>query len=234
MASELRIRFHRQLAEIDRSVGRLFELVYEGIVAASGRLLSADGGAGPDAASGDAVVDRLQAAVEELTECQLLTQSPMVGDMRYLVTVLRVVPELERSGDLAEHVARRADSLATGLTPPVRTVLADMADCCRDMWHAVGQAWAERDELAAARLDTRDNELDRLHRELTAALLDAGLPRGDLIQLTLIARFYERLGDHAVHIAERISYLAGDGRAGSRRSDAATREGAVAVRPESA
>jgi phosphate transport system protein len=147
--------------------------------------------------------------VELLTERLLLTESPMCGDMRYLVTVLRIVPQLERCGDLAEHVARRTvTGLGARLTPRTRELLAQMGGRCDTMWGEAAKAWAVRDPNAAEGLDVLDDELDALHDELSAEILDAGIAVADAMQATLVGRFYERLGDHAVHLAQRIAYLA--------------------------
>ncbi|MGH9234969.1 MAG: phosphate signaling complex PhoU family protein [Acidimicrobiales bacterium] len=184
---ELRRKFHQHLDEIDGKVIRLFALVSESVSAASDALLSGD----TDAAR------------------ELLTQTPMAGDMRYLVSVLRVVPELERSGDLAEHIAQRAVyGLALRLTPTVRGLLEQMGTVCVDLWRRAADAWAERDGNAAVSLDKADDQLDDLHDRLVAELEKADIALADALQTTLVARFYERLGDHAVHIAERVRYLA--------------------------
>jgi phosphate transport system protein len=76
------------------------------------------------------------------------------------------------------------------------------------MWRRAADAWAERDGDAAAGLDTADDQLDELHDQLVAELAHADIALADALQTTLVVRFYERLGDHAVHIAERIRYLA--------------------------
>jgi phosphate transport system protein len=207
-AGELRVHFRHQLAVIEERVTQLFALVSESISAATESLLAADGEVAREVTGRDALVDELERELEELTEIQLLTQSPMSGDMRYLVTVLRIVPQLERCADLADHVAHRGiTGLATRVTPELRGLLDDMGARCVAMWQEVGRAWTERDESAAARLDLADDELDLLHDQLTASLAVAEIERVDLMQATLVGRFYERLGDHAVHVAERISYV---------------------------
>jgi phosphate transport system protein len=76
------------------------------------------------------------------------------------------------------------------------------------MWRRACDAWAERDPEVAAELDTADDQLDDLHDRLVAELGRADIPLADALQTTLVGRFYERLGDHAVHICERIRYLA--------------------------
>ena len=206
---EIRRQFEQQLAEIDTKVIRLFALVSEAIAAATDSLLAGDRDAAAAAAERDAFVDQLERDLELLAQRELVMQSPMAGDMRYLLTVIRIVPELERSGDLAEHIAQRAIAgLATRLSPSIRGLLQEMGSICVDMWQGAADAWAERDGEAAADLDAADDRLDDLHDQLIDELGKGDLELADALQTTLVGRFYERLGDHAVHISERIGYLA--------------------------
>lgn len=207
---EMRRHFEQQLAEIDTKVIRLFALVSEAIAAATDALLAGDRAAAEATAERDTFVDQLEQDLEMLAQRELVMQSPMAGDMRYLLTVIRVVPELERSGDLAEHIAQRAIAgLATRLSPSVRGILQEMGSVCVQMWQAAADAWAERDGGAAARIDASDDVIDDLHDTLIEELGRGELELADALQTTLVARFYERLGDHAVHITERIAYLVG-------------------------
>ena len=152
--SELRRRFHQELDEIDAKVIRLFALVTESVAAATDALLAGDVEAARELSRRDSLVDQLEVDLEQVAERELLMQTPMAGDMRYLVSVLRVVPELERSGDLAEHIAQRAAAgLAGRLTPTVRGLLEQMGTICVDLWRRAADAWAERDSEVAAQLD---------------------------------------------------------------------------------
>ena len=206
---ELRRRFHQQLDDIDARVIRLFAMVTEGVAAASDSLLAGDTAMARELTERDALVDQLEGDLEQVAERELLMEQPMAGDMRYLVSVLRVVPELERSGDLAEHIAQRAATgLALRLTPTVRGLIQQMSTTCVEMWQAAADAWAERDGEAADHLDDVDDRIDGLHDQLVEELGLADIALPDALQTTLVGRFYERLGDHAVHIAERIRYLA--------------------------
>jgi phosphate transport system protein len=209
--SEFRKQFDDQLDEIDAKVIRLFALVTESVASASEALLADDQAVAQATADRDDAVDALESDLEELTIRELVRQAPVASDMRYLISVLRVVPELERSGDLAEHVAQRAvRGLAARLTPNLRGILEQMGTTAVEMWRAAADAWADRDEDAAKHIDQTDDRMDSLHEQLIAELLQADnevdLP--DAVQTALVGRFYERLGDHAVHISERVRYLA--------------------------
>lgn len=209
MPEQPRRRFHQQLADIDVKVLRLFALVTEAIAAATDALLADDTDAARALSERDELVDELEADVEALTERELLRESPMGVDMRYLISVLRVVPELERSGDLAEHIASRAAAgLGPTLSPAVRGLLEEMGSGCVAMWRQAADAWTERDAEAASKVDEADDELDVLHDRLVVELHGGDVDLPHALQATLVARFYERLGDHAVHISERVRYLA--------------------------
>ena len=166
---QLRRRFHQQLDDIDAQVIRLFALVTESVAAATDTLLDGDTEAAREISERDRLVDELEAELEQLAERELLTQTPMAGDMRFLVSVLRVVPELERSADLAEHIAQRgATGLALRLTPVVRGLLEQMGGICSNMWRRAADAWVERDATAHSDLDSADDQLDMLQERLVA------------------------------------------------------------------
>jgi len=124
--------------------------------------------------------------------------------------VLRIVPELERSGDLAEHIAQRAMlGLGAELTPHARGLVARLGELGVEMWRAAADAYAERDPDAPKHIDELDDEVDRLHDELVDEIENKAIPRRVAIEMALVARFYERLGDHALHITERIARVQG-------------------------
>jgi phosphate transport system protein len=206
---DLRKRFHQQLDELETTVIRLFALVSEGVTAATAALLAGDRPAAELLAARDADLDRINEEVELIVQRELTMESPVASELRYLLSVLRVVPELERSGDLVEHIAQRTlHGLTPDLTPTLRGLIEQMGDLCGEMWRAAADAWADRDGEAAARLELKDDELDDLHERFTSELLQGRAPLGASMQLSLVGRFYERLGDHAVHVTERVRYLA--------------------------
>jgi phosphate transport system protein len=189
-------------SEIDRLVLSLFAMVSDRLSTATRAFLSSDREVAARLIAGDGEFDTLEAEIEELVELKLSQPDP---DVSFYVAVLRIVPELERSGDLVEHIAlRTARGLATEITPAARELIAEMAAVGVDLWCQAADAYARRDITVAEQLRRRDDELDDLHVRLTAELARAPLSPAAAIELGLLARFYERLGDHAVNVARRV------------------------------
>jgi len=208
MPEELRLAFHRDLQTIDEKVVQLFALVTEGLAKATDAFLSGDREAAREIVARDKLIDSLYHDAEDLVQHQFALQGPMARDLRFLLTVLRIVPELERSHDLAEHIAKAASrGLPRELPPRVRGLIEEMGRVGVEMWRASATAYLERDAAAAERLDAADDELDDLHVSLTAELVSGQLSVPVATEMTLVARYYERLGDHAVNVAKRVSYL---------------------------
>jgi phosphate transport system protein len=202
----LRVGFHRDLEAINQKVVRLFALVSEAVAAANEALLGDDTEALAVVRAGELTIDGLMADVEVDIERLLLLQAPVAGELRYALAIIRIVPELERSGDLAEHIAKRAGTgLVAQLTPAARGMLERMGSVTAQLWRASADAFIDRDPNAGEVLEAADDEVDDLHTELTAELLAGGVPAAVAADATLVARFYERLGDHAVHIATRVA-----------------------------
>ncbi len=204
--TQLRIGYHRQLDDIDQKVVRLFALVGEAVAAANEALLGDDTDALAKVRLGEATIDELMVDIEADIERLLLLQQPVAGELRYALAIIRIVPELERSGDLAEHIAKRAGSgLVAQLTPSARGMLERMGTVAAELWRAAADAFVDRDPAAGRALEAADDELDDLHTALTAELLAGEVGTTMAADATLVARFYERLGDHAVHIADRVA-----------------------------
>src|SRR5436190_8980541 len=130
--------------DIDSHVVQLLALVAEGLAAATDALLSGDSDIARALMEREDLVGALYRDVERLVQLQLARQSPMATDLRFLRTVLRIVPELERSHDLAEHIARRATRLTGELSPRVRGMVEQMGAIGVEMWRSAADAWIER------------------------------------------------------------------------------------------
>jgi len=124
--------------------------------------------------------------------------------------VLRIAPELERSHDLVCHIASRA-GLVPGpeLSPRCRGLITQMDELACGMWRRAADCWYQRDGSVASALAKAGQELDELQASLVAELASGKMALPVTIEMTLVARFYGRLGDHAVNIARRVIYLAG-------------------------
>lgn len=197
--------FTGELDSIDERVNRLFALVTESLVAATDSFLSADRDVARSVVGNDELIDTLEREIEGSVERLMLFQAPVARDFHRLLTALRIVPELERSGDLAEHIASRAASgLGAELPPAVRGIVEQLGQKVVAMWRGAADAWADADGSAAARLVEEDQIVNALHKRLWDAVAAAGLSSAVAMEMALVARFYERLGDHAKHIAERL------------------------------
>ena len=204
----VRVSFSAHLEEIERLVMRQFGLVIEGIAGATTVLLADDTEAAKRLVARDEMIDDLEYEIEESVEQQLLLESPVARDFRFLMTVSRIVPELERSGDLAEHIAAEASrGFGRALTQPLRGAVQDMGDIAGSMWRRAADAFKEHDGEAGEELDRVDDELDAIHRRFVDEAAEQ-LSGEEVSSAALVGRYYERLGDHAVNIAKRITYLA--------------------------
>jgi phosphate transport system protein len=192
---------------IDRKVIQLFARVSEALARATHALLGDEALLGQTVIDGDQEVDDLSAEVELLIWDELQARSVTGDELRYLVAMLLIIPELERSADLAEHIAQRAvDHLGTQMSARSRGIVQRMTDVANEMWEAAADAFGERNKVSN-RLVTADEEMDILHERLTREVANEKMAAAIAAQVTLLARFYERLGDHAVNLARRIELL---------------------------
>ncbi len=208
--AEHRQDLQRELEGIEAKVIELFAMVAEDLARATDALLSGNNEVVKVLTEREAVIQALYPEIEETVNRNILLQAPVASDLRFLLSVLRIMPELERSHDLVENIARRADHiLSDDLSPRARGIVERMGELVADMWRQASEAWYQRDSSAAAPLAERDEEMDELHASLIAELASGSMTLPVAMEMTLVARFYERLGDHAVNVARRVVYLAG-------------------------
>jgi phosphate transport system protein len=207
---ENRQQFERDLEAIEAKVIELFAMVAEDLPGATKALLTGNNEVLALLAERELVIDALYKEVEELVNREILLQAPVASDLRFLLSVLRIVPELERSHDLVVGIASRANHiLGEDLSPRSRGIVERMGTLASEMWRHAADSWYQRDGSAAMALAARDDEMDELHASLIAELASGHVALPVAMEMTLVARFYERLGDHAVNIARRVVYLAG-------------------------
>jgi len=205
-----RQQFARELEAIEAKAIELFAMVAEDVPRATDALLNGDSDVARALAERDRVIDALYPEVEQLANREMLLQQPLASDFRLLVSVLRVVPELERSHDLIVDIARRGNLiLSQDLSARSRAIIEHMGNLATEMWREAVNCWRERDRSVAVVLDQRDDEMDEMYTSLMSELASGKMTLPVTMELTLVARFYERLADHAVNIARRVIYLAG-------------------------
>jgi phosphate transport system protein len=207
---EYRQDFQRELDAIEARVIELFGMLAEDLARATDALLTGNNEVVKLLAERDKTIAGLYPELEALASRAILMQAPVASDLRFLLTVLRIVPELERSHSLVEHIARRADHfLANDLSPRTRGLAERMGALAADMWRQAIDGWYRRDASVADAVAERDEEMDELYSSLFGELASGTMALPVTMEMTLVARFYERLGDHAVNVASRIIYLAG-------------------------
>ena len=207
---EFRQDFQQALDAIEARVIELFGMLAEDLSRATDALLTGNNEVIKLLAEREKTIEGLYPELESLVSRAILMQAPVATDLRFLLSVLRIVPELERSHSLVEHIARRADHfLAADLSPRARGLVERMGALASDMWRQATDSWYRRDSSVAGVLSEQDEEMDELHSSLIGELASGSMALPVTMEMTLVARFYERLGDHAVNVAGRVSYLAG-------------------------
>ncbi len=207
---EHRQEFERDLEAIEAKIIELFAMMAEDLPEATQALLTGDNEIMQRLAERDKVISALYPETEQLASREILLQAPVADDLRFLLSVLRVLTEFELSHDLVIQIATRGNHfLADDLSPRARGIVERMGTVAADMWRQAADCWYKRDRAAAVALEERDDDMDQLYSSLIAELAAGRMSLPVTMGMTLVARFYERIGDHAVNVARRVVYLAG-------------------------
>jgi phosphate transport system protein len=205
-----RHEFDRQLDAIDIKVIELFAVICEDLPGVTQALLSGSNAVAGQLAERDRAIDALCREIEQLGSREILLRAPVASDLRFLLTVLRIAPELERTHDLQCQIASRAGHLlAAELSLRCRGLIERMGELACDMWRRAADSWYQRDGSAAPDLARVNDEMNELHTSLVAELVSDRMVAPVAVEMALAAWFYKRLGDHAVNITRRVGYLAG-------------------------
>lgn len=208
--TESRREFERQLESIEGKVIELFAMMAEDLPKTTEALLSGAPEILAQLAERERAIDALYPEIEELAAREILLQAPVASDLRYLLTVLRVVPEIERSHDLIMQIASQASHvISQDLSPRARGLVRLMGDLATTMWRQATDAWYQRDRDAVDALRKCDEDMDELHASIVAEIASGEMRIPVTMEMTLAAHAYERLGAHAVNISRRVTYLAG-------------------------
>lgn len=200
--------YETELAQIDITLIAMADLVGTAIRNATDALLADDLSMAELVIAGDTQINKLNSDVEEISLLIAALQAPMATDLRLVMGSIRISSSLERMGDLAVHIAKQVR-----LRYPSPSIPAELSETFRKMGMAASKIVEQTGEVIATRntgladeMNKYDDILDNLHRELFTVVLSDDWTHGveAAIDVTLLSRFYERFGDHAVSVARRI------------------------------
>ena len=204
----MRESYETELAQIDITLVAMADLVGTAIRNATNALLADDLSMAEIVIAGDAEINKLNSDVEEISLLIAALQAPMATDLRLVMGSIRISSSLERMGDLAVHIAKQVR-----LRYPSPSIPNELSETFRKMGMAASKIVEQTGEVIATRntgladeMNKYDDILDNLHRELFTVVLSDDWTHGveAAIDVTLLSRFYERFGDHAVSVARRI------------------------------
>ena len=207
----MRDAFRDDLDSIGTTLVEMTQLVGTAMERATTALLTADLKLAEEVITEDARIDALQHDLDARTLNLLARQQPVAGDLRTLVTSLRMSADLERMGDLAHHIAKvaRMRYPATAVPTELALTIQEMGNVAKKIIAKAAHVIEMHDLEAAIQLEKDDDEMDKLHRKLFLTLLDDDWPHGieTAIDMTLLGRYYERCADHAVSVCRRVYFL---------------------------
>jgi phosphate transport system protein len=207
----MRDAFHDDLDAISLSLVEMSQLANTAMVRATKAILEADLAIAEEVISEDERIDNLHHDLDARTLTLLARQQPVAGDLRTIVTSIRMSSDIERMGDLAHHVAKLARMRypACAIPPELVFIIQEMGEVAQRIMTKTTGIITSRDTLAAVELEKDDDAMDKLHRKLFEILLDDNWSHGieTAIDMTLVGRYYERYADHAVSVARRVYFL---------------------------
>jgi phosphate transport system protein len=203
-----RVEFHEQLAELDRGLVEATQLVADAIDPVTTAFLQADRYLADRYVQEAAGVQQRCFQLEEAGYVLLARQSPVAGDLRRVIAVLRCVREVQRTASLIGHIAKSL----TWVHPPsmgehLRQIVAQLGSVSAELFHGAVEAWRTHDGLAAPELETQDDQVDLLQKVLLTEIYTGDQSVEESVSLALLGRYYERIGDHAVELAHQVTYF---------------------------
>jgi phosphate transport system protein len=207
----VRENYREELDDLNNCLVEMANAVGSAMSTATTALLDADVALADLVIAGDEQIDATRESIEQRCFTLLARQQPVAGDLRTITTAMRIVSDLERMGDLAEHIAKLARMRFPDHAVPqeVRPAFLEAGHVAEMLITKAATVIAKRDVQAALELETDDDAMDRLHRGLFRQLLSEEWEHGieAAIDVTLLGRYYERFADHAVSAARRVVYL---------------------------
>ncbi len=210
--TETRRSYHQEIDLVREEIVRMASSVVEVIPRGTTILLDGDLEGADYVIMGDDELDARSLELEERCYQLLALQQPVARDLRVIVAALKIVGEIERSADLVVNICKAARRIhGHELDPKLRGIIRRMSDQAQHLFTSAIDAYTDNDAALAAAIDDMDNLLDDLQREFIQAIFEShAAGRVDLqvaVQLAVVCRFYERIGDHAVNVGQRVRYM---------------------------
>jgi phosphate transport system protein len=203
--------YEQELRTLREKLATMGERAAQQIALAMKALADKDDDLARDVIKGDALIDRDENDVDELALQILATRQPVASDLRFITMSLKFVVDLERIGDLASGIAKRALELNRLPALDRGVDLASLASLVQKNLHAALDSFVKKDAERATSVITADAEIDRLNASLFAELIahvatdPATVTR--VLPLTSVCRYLERIGDHVKNLAEDVVYM---------------------------
>jgi phosphate transport system protein len=204
-------QFEEELDDLKRGVLSMAGLVERALVDVAQALVEQDSALAEKIIKRDDEIDQWEVTIDRLATEFIARHQPTATDLRFVIVAIKLGPELERIADNAENIAQRILHLAK--YPLVKPLidLPRMLGLAHAMVSDAIAAYVNRDAAAAREIIDRDDEVDNLNwqifRELLSFMIEDPTTISRAIDLILIARFIERIGDQATNIAEEVVYL---------------------------
>ena len=205
--------YENELSLLDRKIGQMGGLAEMILGDAFEALEQRNPSRAAAAVASDSSIDQLQLELEEQVVVTIAKRQPMANDLRQIMAVLKVAADLERIGDYAKNIGKRAVAVAGESQPKtLLTGLRHMVELASKQLRDVLDAFAARDADKAMKVWRDDEKIDALYnsvfRELLTYMMEDPRNIGLCTHLLFIAKNVERIGDHTTNIAETVNYLA--------------------------
>jgi phosphate transport system protein len=209
MSSEVRGGFHQELDRLDISVAGLLGLVPDAVMTATTALLVSDGPGAEGVARWQALVEDMYRDTEHTIEVVVARQSPVAGDLRFLLACLRIVPVLHEVMDLVSDVAAPSHrAIGDHLTPRVIGLTERLGELTASAWEEVEAGWRTRAQRVAAVVRQRLDLVADARSALAAELGSGSLSLPVALEMAVVGRTFDRLGHHAGQSARLVASLA--------------------------
>ncbi len=212
MTINVRASLEEDLRKLEEKMLKLASLSKEALEKAMKALVNQDADLANEVINADDTLDDLTIDIDMSCVEVIARRQPLARDLRTITTIMKMVVDLERIGDLAVNIARVV--LAIGKEPFIKPLidLPRMADHAQKMLDMAIDAYLKRDVNKAYEVCKMDNFLDDLERQIMSELFflmleDPGRTLKQGVQLLFVARFLERVGDHATNLAEKVIYM---------------------------